>query len=206
MSNWNNITVQQYQQLLPILEQKDSTDFDKLVRMICIVTKKKEAEVDSWSLNQLRQFRFLFKLDFENKIPKYIDCNGKRYKFVSDIRRMPAARYVESKTFVQEGLIPNLHRLMASCVLPMRRTWYGRWVEEKYNAADHSTYAEDLLQAPFPQVYNACLFFCLLFTNWIKASQTFLKAEAEQVMSKEEAETLFQSLTDILDGLTPQPL
>ena len=45
--NWNKITVRQYQEMLPIIENESFTDLDKLVKVICILTGKSEDEVDS---------------------------------------------------------------------------------------------------------------------------------------------------------------
>ena len=202
---WKDITVEQYQRIVPILDEEQSTELDKLVRMIAAITGKTEQEIDGWALKELNQYRFLFKLDFPNVIPKYIKANGKKYKFVHEIQKMPAARYVESKAFLQDGLIANLHKIMASCVLPMRKTLWGYEVA-KYDAGEHERYAEDMKQAPFTEVYNACLFFCLLFANWMKSSQTYLMQDMVQVMTPEEIEVLSQSLTVTLDGLTAQPL
>ena len=200
--NWQDVTLGQYQQLYPILLEEDSTDLDKLVRMISVLTGKTEAEIDSQPLGYLNSFRFLFKMDFENKIPRYIYANGRKYKFVHEIQKMPAARYIETKTFLQDGgLIPNLHLIMASCVLPMRKTLLG-WEVLKYDATRHGEYAKDMQAAPFVHTYNACLFFCQLFVNWIRASRTYLMRELAPLMTAEETKTFTELLPDILDGIT----
>ena len=196
---WNKITLGQYQSILPILEE-DGNELDKLVRMISKITCKDESEIDGWELQKLHDYKFLFELDFPKVCPKMFKANGKWYKFVHEIQRMPAARYIESKTFMQDGLMNNLHNIMASCVVPCEKTLWGFNVL-KYNAEDHSKYAEDMKEAPFTLVYNACLFFCLVFVNWMKGSQTYLMEVMMEVMTEEQAKEFTQHLINTSDGL-----
>ena len=53
--NWNQITVRQYQAMLPVIEDQNFTELDKLVKVICILTGKPEDEIDSWPLNKLNE-------------------------------------------------------------------------------------------------------------------------------------------------------
>ena len=200
--NWQQVTVGQYQQIIPILEE-DNTDLDKLVRMIAIVEGKPESEIDGWPLNKLHEYRFLFDLDFPKVTPKKIKAGKKYYRFVYEIQKMPAARYIEAKTFLQDGLINNLHKIMASCVVPM--DWLG-WFDRPYKATEHENYAKDLLDAPFPVVYNACLFFCLVFAHSMKNSKTFLEAELSKNLTPQQMTELSEHLTSISDGIITQAL
>lgn len=196
---WDKITLRQYQSILPILEE-EGTDLDKLVKMISKITGLDESVIDGWELQKLHEYKFLFDLDFPKVCPKTFKANGNWYKFVHEIQKMPAARYIEAKTFMQDGLISNLHNIMASCVLPCEKTIWGLNVL-KYNAFDHSKYAEDMKEAPFPLVYNACLFFCLVFVNWMKGSQTYLMEAMMEVMTEEQAREFTQHLINTSDGL-----
>ncbi len=99
---------------------------------------------------------------------------------------MPAARYIEAKIYSQADLIANLHKVMASCVMPQRKTWLG-WRDAKYNAADHMIYAEDMRSAKFMDVHNCVVFFYLVFAEWIRTSQDFLTKQFQMMLPADQA-------------------
>lgn len=203
--NWNKITVRQYQQILPIIDDESFTDLDKLVKVICVLTGLSEAEVDSWPLSKVNEYKHLFEFDFKKEARRRISVNGRHYRINWQIDKLPAARYIEAKTFSGEGLFPNLHRLMASCVIPQRKVGW-MYFDKKYNAADHEKYATDMLDAPFPFVYNACVFFYLVFKELTKDILSYSVIQLKDQMKKEDLKLLSQSLESITDGFTPLPL
>ena len=202
--NWNKITVEQYQQMLPIIENESFTDLDKMVKIICILTGLTEDEVDSWPLSKINDYKHLFEFDFKKEARKRIKVNGKYYRINWQIERMPAARYIEAKTYGQ-NLFQNIHRLMASCVMPQKKIlfWY---FDKKYNAADHEKYATDMLKAPFPFVYNACVFFCSVLEEWTKVILSYSEKELQGILTKDQAKALKQLSQNITVGFTAQPL
>jgi len=203
--NWNQITVRQYQEMLPIIENESFTDLDKLVKVICVLTGKSEDEVDSWSLEKINEYKHLFEFDFKKEAKRRIKVNGKYYRLNWQIEKLPAARYIEAKTYTGDGMFKNLHRLMASCVIPQKKILFF-YFDKKYNAADHEKYATDLLDAPFPFVYNACVFFCSVLMGSIKNILSYSGSELQQMMNSQELNLLNKSLQSITDGFTPQPL
>ncbi len=203
--NWNNITLKQYQDLYPVLMDDTLTELDKAVRVLSIILNVTEDEIDSWPLEKLKDYKdsisFLMNEDIPRKVPKYIHTNGKRYRFVHEIQKMPAARYIETKTYSQPDLMANLHKVMASCVMPQKRAWYGRWVDDKYNAADHPKYAADLQDARFVDVYNCVVFFYLVFAEWMHSSKDFLTSQFKTIMPEDQA----TGLVNLMVGSIPQP-
>jgi hypothetical protein len=123
--SWDKINVFQYQQLVPALGIQDATD--QYMRLIAILNGWTENQVDSLSVeeyaNEKAKIGFLSE-SIGGKPVKYIKVNGKRYKCVYDVRKLPSGRYIESKVFSVE-LVTNLHRLAASMVIPMRKTIFG---------------------------------------------------------------------------------
>ena len=146
--NWSKITVGQYQQIYPILLEDKWTRLDKLTKVISIVTGKTEDEVDSMPMNALKDYEDIFTMPKEGKPLGNIKVNGRMYRLVWDVQKLPAARYIEGKTFSQEGIIPNLHSIMASCVMPQKRFLWG-WRDAKYDASKHAEYAKDMKDVPF---------------------------------------------------------
>jgi hypothetical protein len=203
--NWNKITVRHYQQILPIIENESFTDLDKLVKVICVLTGLSEEEVDSWPLSKINEYKHLFEFDFKKEARRRIKVNGRHYRINWQIEKLPAARYIEAKTYAGNGLFPNLHRLMASCVIPQTKVGW-MYFDKKYNAADHEKYATDMLDAPFPFVYNACVFFCSVLMESIKSILSYSVEELKETMSNQDLTALTKLSESITDGFTPRPL
>lgn len=203
--NWNDITVEQYQKLYKIITTEGKSNLDVLVELISTCEGYPEFVIDSWSLEQLTQkekeYAFLENLDFDKTAKSYIDCGSKRYYFVHQIEKIPAARYIEVKHFSKGDFVSNLHTLMASCVLPMKKGLFG-WKLDKYDARKHSEYANDLKKAKFVEVYNCVVFFYLVLSGWIAASQDYLTEQFETVMNREQAKEVVELLRSITDGFT----
>lgn len=202
---WNELSVWQYQQIYPIVTkpEKDWTKLDIQTRLVAIVYNLTDAQVDNLSVMQFNNLRNT--LDFVYEEPKgepvkYAELNGRRYRFVYDVFQIKAARYIESKVFSTD-LVGNLHKIAASMVVPQKRTWYGKWVDDEYDAAKHSQYAEDMLEAKFVNIYHSIVFFYQVYRNWIEISKDYLAKEMmESGLTKEIADQAVQTLCEILDG------
>ena len=203
--NWNDLTVWQYQQIYPIVTkpEKDWTNLDVESKLVGILYNLTDTQVDSLSVGEFNKMKAnLGFLDdkIEGKPVKYTEVNGKRYRFIYDVQQIKAARYIETKVFSTD-LVGNIHKLAASMVMPQRKTWYGRWVDEKYDAAKHSQYAEDLQGANFMHVYQSIVFFYQVYRNWIEVSRDYLVKEMmSQGMTSELALRGVQILCETLDG------
>ena len=202
---WNELTVWQYQQIYPIVTkpEKDWTNLDVESKLVGIIYNLTDTQVDSLTIQQFNNLRGT--LDFlddkiEGKPVKYTQVNGKRYRFIYDVQQIKAARYIESKVFSTD-LISNLHKLAASMVMPQRKTWYGKWVDDKYDAAKHSEYADDLQASNFVNVYHSVVFFYQVYRNWIEVTKDYLVEEMmSKGLTKEVADQVVQTLCETLDG------
>ena len=208
---WNELTLWQYQQLMPTITNpdKDWTELDTEVKQLCIVTGLTEHQIDSLSLNALKELRkelaFLNE-PIEGKPVDYIVTNGKRYRINYDIKNMPSARYIESKVFSADTLA-NLHKIAASMVIPQKRNWYGKWVDDKYDASKHEQYATDMQEANFIHVYYSLVFFYQVYKNWIEVSKDFMIAEMTKAgMTQTQADIVAHLLSESTDGIIPVTL
>jgi hypothetical protein len=208
---WNELTLWQYQQLMPILTtpNKDWTELDKEVKLLCVITGLTEYQIDSLSIEDLKELRKeLAFLDepIEGKPVDYITTNGKRYRINYDIKNMPAARYIESKVFSKETLA-NLHKIAASMVIPQKKNWFGKWVDDKYDASKHEQYAADMQEANFIHVYHSLVFFYQVYKNWIEVSRDYMRAEMMTAgMTTEQADSVLLLLCESMDGIIPPNL
>jgi hypothetical protein len=202
---WNELTVWQYQQIYPIVTkpEKDWTTLDVESKLVGILHNLTDTQVDSLSVsefNKLKQNLGFLNEQIEGKPVKYTEVNGKRYKFIYDVQQIKAARYIETKVFSTD-LVGNLHKLAASMVMPQRKTWYGKWVDDKYDAAKHSQYAEDLQGAKFMHVYQSVVFFYQVYRNLIEVSKDYLVKEMmARGLTMELAQGAVQILCETLDG------
>jgi len=196
---WDKITLFQYQQLIPAMQEEDATEQN--CKIIAILNNWTEHQVDSLSIeayNKEKQKLMFLNDKIEGKPVKYIEVNGRRYRCIYDIRKLPAARYIESKVFSQD-FIPNLHKLAASMVIPQKKTLFG-WNDIKYDASNHEEYAQDMLSARFIDVYHSIVFFYQVYRNWMEVSKDFLIQQLAKKMTMEEAKKEVQNLLSIMDG------
>jgi hypothetical protein len=194
---WKDINVFQYQQIVKALDIKD--DLDRNSRFIAILNNITDNEVDSLSVaeynKQTARASFIYNEVKGNPV-KFINVNGRRYKCIYDVRKLPSARYIESKVF-QADIIGNLHKIAASMVIPMKRTLFG-WREDKFKASDHDIYSQDMLEAKFVDVYHSVVFFYHVWRIWMECSKDYLIAELNKKGQK--GEKVLQDLLNIMDG------
>lgn len=202
---WKDINVFQWQQITDLFtkESKDLTELDLAYKATAIVMDLTENQIDSLPVDQLKplleQVKFLHD-EIKPVAAKHINVNGRRYRCIYDIRKMPSARYIESKYFDQDRS-GNLHKLAACMVMPQKRNWLGMWVDDKFDASKHSQYAEDMLAAPITSVLGSVVFFCQVYINWIKSSKAYLTDQMmTQGMSKYQAEKAYILLCKAMDG------
>ena len=201
---WNDITVWQYQNIVKALSDKSLDDIDKSFKLIALVYNMTDNQVDSLLQEdykaKLKDLEFLNQLP-EGKPVKIIKVNGKRYRPIYNITKMPFGRYVETKAFVGD-IYSNLHKLGATMVMPQKRTWYGRWVDDKYDAGMHEDYAEDILAANFTDVYFSLVFFYQVYRNWIEVTKDYLVTKMMMTgQTMEQSSQVVTNLCSILDGI-----
>ena len=208
---WNNLTLWQYQQIMPIITNpdKDWTELDKEVKLLCIVTGMTEQQIDSLAIEDLKELRKeLAFLDesIEGKPVDFIVINGRRYRMNYDIKNMPAARYIESKVFSKDTLA-NLHKIAASMVMPQKKNWFGKWVDDKYDASKHEQYSSDMQEANFIHIYHSLVFFYQVYRNWIEVSRDYMIREMTTAgMTTQQAEQVVTLLCESTGGTIPPNL
>lgn len=202
--SWDKINVFQYQQMFPVLQEDDP--LEQTIKLIAIVNGWTENQVNSLNIKRFNEERAklsFLEQDIGGKPKKYLKIKNKRYKCVYDVRKLPSARYIESKVFSQD-FVGNLHKIAASMVIPMKRTILG-WREDKYDASKHEEYAQDMLEAKIQDIYQSVVFFYHVYRNWMEVSRDYLISKMKG-MTREQAEKEVQNLFNILDGNIPPKL
>jgi hypothetical protein len=202
---WNDINVGQWQQIQSIFGERGNSWLDLVVRPAAIIMDRTEHELDSLSKSEIndigKQIAFVHTA-VEPEAQRIIEVRGKRYRCVYDVTMMPAARYIESKVFGQD-VHKELHKVAACMVIPQRRHWLLGWIDDKYDAAKHSEYAEDMLHAPITAVLGSVLFFCDVYLTLINNSRVYLVKELmkRQNLPVAEAEAFVNDLCNVMDGI-----
>jgi hypothetical protein len=92
-------------------------------------------------------------------------------------------------------------------VIPQRRNWFGKWVDDKYDASKHEEYSADMQEAKFVDVYHSLVFFYQVYKNWIEVSQDYMIAEMTKTgMKQTEAGLVVALLSKSMDGIIPVTL
>jgi hypothetical protein len=95
----------------------------------------------------------------EAKAVNTIKLNGKTYKANLLVTELTAGQYIDLSEFIKSP-INNLHKIMATLYLPCKKTWYGKWVVEKYNGKTHKDRADEFYRyMPVSVAYPASVFF-----------------------------------------------
>jgi hypothetical protein len=188
---WEDVSVFQYQQLMALYSEAGNTELDILVRTVSIITGMTEHEVDSLPFGRLKELGEAMAFTAEKVEPRavnHITAGGNRYRFIYDVRDMPAARYIESSVYSADTL-GNLHRIAASMAMPQRRSLWGvgPWRDEKYDASRHAAYADDMLSAPITAVLGSVLFFCEVYLRLMWSIPAFsVHFNLEKIASAEK--------------------
>jgi hypothetical protein len=176
---WKDINVYQYQQIAKLIGEKINEDTTPKLVAICFGLTAKQVEelsIEEYN-NKVKELDFIT-TEINGEPKPFIKVNGKMYQCVYDVRKIPAARYIETKVF-QSDLIDNLHKIFASMVIPMKKSLIG-YKAMKYDAMQHEDYANDILSASIEDVYPSILFFYHVYRNWMEVSKGYLIAELEK--------------------------
>ena len=186
---WNDITVEQFQTILKI-KDSDMEEWDKVTEVIAIMYNDTPTNIDNLTIAEYNQRagevgKFLFSTP-EGKAPKIIRANGRKYAPMYSFDKFTQRQFSEV-VFYNQNMYANMHNILASIVQPVK---FG--IKQKNKAEDHSLYAADMLNAPMGIVYGACVFFCKVYSSFLRATGDFLKAEhlLEALALKDSAELM----------------
>ena len=199
---WKAITIRQFQELAQI-EKSAGDDFDIKVAKVAHLEGKTLADMDQLSIGQLndlfRKYADLFNEVAPDKTMREWFKDGIKYKLISDIRDINAGQYNELIHFSKGGdIVGNLHRLMATLVMPLERKYF-RWVPMK---KDHAKVSDIMLDAPFHLCLKSAVFFCKVYTASLKSLTPFLAEQLmKEGMTRLEALEAMEGLCSLMDGI-----
>jgi len=178
------LTIKQFQEINHI-NKLEVNDNDKSILFIKLITGKSDNDISKMSMNKfnrlcskiLKSFNDIQNNLNKGKYKKIIRIKNRFYWINYDISKLDAGRYVETATFGVD-LLDNLHKLMATMVVPIKLTWKGlKYLE--YDAMKHEQIAEDMLQADFKNSYYSCVSFLSSFKKLNSSYEILFGAKDE---------------------------
>lgn len=195
--SYKQITVAQYQELLPIyrkaLNETDSIKAaDHWCNIIAILADCQTEEVEALPINKLKDI--IKSLAWLNSYGSYkkkftLFHNGKLYKAFRTAKGFNTARYVEYKTFLgRGGLIENMHMILA--------TIYQPYFKSKQT---HEERAIEFRSAKMADVFPVVFFYSVAYRNSINRIQEYgLRLAKEK--NKEAEKALMATLKEVLES------
>lgn len=201
--NWNNITLQQFQDIYRLSINTELDEIEKLTRTVCIIHGLTESEVDDLTLmefNKLsKECSFLLSDKIPGKVQKTFMVGLNKYAINYKPTTLKHRQYVEIITFAEKP-IENMHNIMASLVNQV-----SIWGKKKNLVDDHARIADEMLKAPLVSIYHSSVFFCKLYSALIKRIQGYLiKEMTSKGMTEQAASKLIMDSQSAMDGFIAQ--
>lgn len=153
------LTVKEFQGLT-LIYNSDKDLLDKGCEAISLLTGMSIDQVEQIDYKEIGKY-FSHINSILNSKPKegfrkWIVCNGKVYKAVTDISKISAGQYIDLKNLGKDdNWIKNMHIMLGCLFLPVN--WYGR--AKKYNGEKLPEISKDLLEAKLKDVYGLLFFY-----------------------------------------------
>lgn len=208
MKNWNSITIEEYQLIYGIINDAKMIDFEKEVKLISIINEIPESELDAMSIDKFKALKpsleFLHNGKIEGKLQPYMKVDKDKFKISLDAFRLTYGQYVDITTFLagDNAVVENLHLIMASLALPVKKNWYGKETVLDYGQVPHDELAKKMLQSNFANSYHTSVFFLKLINALIKATGLYSvrKLMKEGRVTKEKMREILKPLRNAGDG------
>lgn len=185
--NWQTLTVEQYQLIMQV-QNSDMDAFDKEINICSMLSGKTPTDIEAMELGDYTELKKKISFVFEQPPQAKAKQFWKGYRFIYDVRKINTGRFKSVQTFLQGGIIDNLHNLAACIIKPA----FG-----KYKPELHEKYAEDMKGAPLVAILSSMLFFCQLFEKSVEAL-------VDSVEMTPEMRKIAIHLKENLDGLFTQ--
>lgn len=199
MTTLETLTVGQYQELFAI-HTSEMDDLDKVIQSVCVLTGKSESEVEEMSLSDFNKtsstLATIFSKQPDSKPKRFLQINSKEFGVTYEPRYLSAGQYIEIQTWIKEGYIQNIHKIMASLVYPVKRKLF-RKVRGKYDAEQHPEISEGIKDCLFIDIHSACVFFCQLWKASMESLRGYLvKDLLNKGMRPKEIQMILQLVSD----------
>lgn len=124
-TNWNQITIADYKCLQEIANSKDLDAVDTEIAIVGLLCKVDEEEILNLPVDEFTHLRTRAQFvahfpEIRAQVPKRIELDGKEYDYVTDIKKMTTAQYIDFQTYykMEDGMEKHLHNLLSCFIVP----------------------------------------------------------------------------------------
>lgn len=186
--NWGDVTLSQFQELEELEPSGD--ELDDMLMKLSVLTDETIEELERRDvetlLKMMKSFDFLLEVPKEKKID-VIEIGDKKYG-LCDLDNMSLAQFVDIESYVKDGLIKNLHRIMSVLYLPIVKQ---NIITKKYELEQYEPSEERetlILGVGMDKIYPTLLFFYRIVNVYLKIIRLYSLQLMETQMEMKAAE------------------
>ena len=179
---YEDLTVQQFQELEALKSNTDLDTLDKAVKRLSILSGKDVDYIESLTateiFNTLSDAVFLMSPIHEMPIPNHIVFSGVKFRYIKEIHEYNICQEKDWKEMVKmngNDYIKCLPELMAICHQEHEN---GKWV---YNSDNHLRNVELFKQSKLSESLGAVFFYSKSLTSYIKVLADYSKKAENQI-------------------------
>lgn len=106
IDSFEKMNIECFQEVCEILKDETTTDFEKQVRLLTILTDNTEDDIMNMPLNELGKLtdkiQFIKEYPQRKTPPSSITLNGKKYDIKYDIQNITTSQYIDFQTFIKD--------------------------------------------------------------------------------------------------------
>jgi len=203
---YEDLTVQQFQELEALKSNTDLDTLDKAVKRLSILSGKDVDYIESLTateiFNTLSDAVFLMSPIHEMPIHNHIVLGGVRFRYIKEIHEYNICQEKDWKEIVKmngNDYIKCLPELMAICHQEYENK---QWV---YNSDNHKRNLELFKQSKLSESLGAVFFYSKSLTSYIKVLADYSKKVENQITEHYKmmmADQEFQTFLNVGDGST----
>lgn len=165
-----------------ILSDDTTTEFEKKVRLLTVLTDYNEEDIMDMPINKLssmaEKMGFLGEMPQRKQPPSSIELNGRKYDIQYDIKNISTAQYIDFQTFIKD-YEKYIVELASIVVIPKGK---------KYNTGyDISEVQNDIREyMSVLDLYSICFFFRVSYQALTKSLVSYLSRKLKRMMKREK--------------------
>lgn len=178
--NWNDITIEQFQECYFLLGKNPT--IETWVMVLSTLSGRTYQQIESLSIQHLKELisklQFLLQPNINEKVNKFVAFRGKPFKACLDASQMGMNQVNDLKEFmkpngqpVEDTIVENAHKLLACIYVPL--TLKG-W---RYVPSKHKDHAEKFKKAKMGDIYGTLFFYSGIYKTLMQTTDTFLKEQ-----------------------------
>lgn len=196
IDNWDKMMLSDYLQLQEVFKYEEAVDVEiGIVALLCKVDEEKIMNLPITEYQHLRrEAQFIStKPNLDNKQPKYVIINGKRYNVLSEINKWTTAQYIDFQTYFKD-VEKYLPQLMSTVLVPEGKI-YG-------DGYELDEVIEDIKSGlPVTTVLSLLGFFQRAFLNSTKGILHYLELKMKKMLRKAKTDTEREKIKQIVENL-----